>query len=86
MAMNKFCGNTENQFTNIQYQYQNGGIYSLTSASPNSNNITNSTQNSTNSPQPCSNYGTCVSNCVKSSIGEFFGGSFCNNYCKLQCQ
>jgi len=35
MAMNKFCGNTENQFTNIQYQK---GTYYLTSASSNSNN------------------------------------------------
>jgi len=35
MAMNKFCGNTENQFTNIQYQ---NGTYYLTSASSNSNN------------------------------------------------
>jgi len=39
MAMNKFCGNTENQFTITNIQYQNGyPTYYLTSASSNSNN------------------------------------------------
>jgi prepilin-type N-terminal cleavage/methylation domain-containing protein len=77
MAMNKFCGNTENQFTNIQYQ---SGTYYLTSASSNSNNA-NPTPPAQQT-QPCSNYGSCISSCVN----LFGGGSFCNNYCNLQCQ
>ena len=66
MAMNKFCGNTENQFTNIQYQ---NGTYYLMSASSNSNNANPPGPPPGTPPGPPQN--SCLSSCMEGGFPQF---------------